>query len=485
MVRKLIVCLLVLACGLPSAIAQQQSKEDIQKRQRALQEELAELNSTLAQIKKNRKQSVGELVLVERKIRTRQALVENISNEIEDLNGDIARNTKSVEVYKKQLDTLRQNYAQSLVFAYKNRNNSDALNFLFSANSFNDAIKRYTYLKSYRRFRESQVANIKLLQTRLQQEINELNRSKVNKNNALGNQTLQLTALESDKVEKDKSIDELRSREGELAKEIAEKNRARIKFRNLMDRIIQREVDEERARQKAAELARQQEIARQKAAAAELARKQELARQKAADEEASRQKAEAEKNNNGNVAAQEPPKPSPREPERAVEKPKETPKAETPAPTRSYSVMESSKETLTQSIDFEKNKGRLPWPVSGYVTSTFGTHSVPGTLLKEYNSGIDIATEVGASVHSVANGVVTYVDEDRGTYSVLINHGKYFTAYGNLSAAHVSRGSKVSAGTPIGSAGAGIDGGGSIYFCVTNENTTYLNPENWLKAGHK
>ena len=37
---------------------------------------------------------------------------------------------------KLQLDTLKQNYAKSLVFAYKNRSNYDYLNFIFSATNF-------------------------------------------------------------------------------------------------------------------------------------------------------------------------------------------------------------------------------------------------------------------------------------------------------------------------------------------------------------
>ena len=61
---------------------------------------------------------------------------------------------------RKQLDTLKQQYARSVVYAYKNKSTYDYLNFIFSSSNFNDALKRIAYLKSYRNYREEQVANI-------------------------------------------------------------------------------------------------------------------------------------------------------------------------------------------------------------------------------------------------------------------------------------------------------------------------------------
>jgi len=50
--------------------------------------------------------------------------------------------------------------ANTIVYAYQNRSNYDMINFIFSATSFNDAIRRVSYLKSYRGYREEQVENI-------------------------------------------------------------------------------------------------------------------------------------------------------------------------------------------------------------------------------------------------------------------------------------------------------------------------------------
>src|SRR6476469_7632167 len=83
-----------------------------------------------------------------------------------------------------------------MVYSYMNRNNYDYLNFIFSASSFNDAIKRITYLKSYRTYREMQGENISRTQKLLQQRINELSGNKLKKNQVLQEKSHEMTELE-------------------------------------------------------------------------------------------------------------------------------------------------------------------------------------------------------------------------------------------------------------------------------------------------
>lgn len=141
-----------------------QSKEELQRKQQELLREISNLNKTLGDIRKSKKQSIGQLELVKRKIRAREELIYNINRDIRGLDNNIYLSTLEINKLRKELDTLKQEYAQSLLFAYKNRSNYDYLNFIFSAASFNDAVKRITYLKSYRQYREQQVANIEKTQ---------------------------------------------------------------------------------------------------------------------------------------------------------------------------------------------------------------------------------------------------------------------------------------------------------------------------------
>ena len=254
MYKQLVVLIIVLATAVTTTFAQQ-TKEDIQKKQQQLQRELADLNSTLADIKKNKKQSLSQLALVERKIKAREELVSSINKQLNNIDDEIYHNSLDIYRYKKELDTLKANYAKSLVFAYRNRSNYDYLNFIFSANSFNDAVKRATYLRSYRQYRETQVDNILKTQSLLQTKVNNLKDSKTEKSTTLQEQGKQLQQMETDRKEKDQAVEDLKGQEKELASQIQDREKTRKKLNNQLQEIIRREIAE--ARRKEAD-ARQQ-----------------------------------------------------------------------------------------------------------------------------------------------------------------------------------------------------------------------------------
>jgi murein hydrolase activator len=423
------------------ALFAQDTKEDIQKKQQDLQKQLTDLNNTLDAIKRNKKESLGQLALVQRKIATRQQLVKNLDKQMHNIDHDIYQNELGINHLKLELDTLKIQYAKSILFAYKNRSNYDYLNFLFSASSFNDAIKRIAYLKSYRQFRETQVADINKTQNLLLQKVTNLNSNKVEKGNTIKEQGKQLQNLEQDKTEKDQVVQQLKSREKDVAAEIKNNEKVRQKLQQSLQAIIRREIAEAKEKQKQEELAKQQEAEKQK-------------------------KLNPTTDNSSNTA--------------------NTPNTiTTPAKNnnRSYSPFESTQEGLTESINFENNRGRLPWPVdAGNVISPFGEHSIPGTNLHEDNPGIDISLPLDAKVKAVADGEVTSVFDLGGEQAVVVRHGKYFTTYSHLSSVTVNKGDPVRSGTLLGHAAAGDDGQGLLTFMVSNEKGVNLDPENWLKS---
>jgi murein DD-endopeptidase MepM/ murein hydrolase activator NlpD len=68
---------------------------------------------------------------------------------------------------------------------------------------------------------------------------------------------------------------------------------------------------------------------------------------------------------------------------------------------------------------------------------------------------------------------------DLGGYVVLIRHGQYFTAYGNLRSVNVSLGQTVSTGQSIGAVKTDSEDGTTLHLEIWN-NTQPVNPESWL-----
>ena len=148
-----------------------QSREDLEKKRKEIQQEIASLQEAQTLISKDKKASVSQLKLIERKLKSRYAVINNLNDEMDLIDNTIFSNNREIYRLQKQLDTLKQQYAKTIEYSYKNRSSYDMLNFIFTATSFNDAVKRATYLKSYRKYRDEQVVNINRTQKELAQRI--------------------------------------------------------------------------------------------------------------------------------------------------------------------------------------------------------------------------------------------------------------------------------------------------------------------------
>jgi len=421
---KKIIFLIVFIVSGAVAVHAQDDKSDMEKERQEIQRELADLQRNYNEIKGQRHVTLGQLNVLKRKIEVQERYLNNINREIRFLNDGIYRSTLEISKMQRQLDTLKAQYARSVVYAYKNRSTYDFLNFIFSASNFNDALKRIAYLKSYRSYREQQVNSIKETQQQItkrkQAQINQMQEKKM----AVQNQAKQVEVLEGQKKEKDVAVMELKSKEKELKGQIAAKQKRDRDLKKALAAVVRREIE------KAKEEAKKNAIAKTNVT-----------------------------NPTVNVTNS---------------------KTVTAAP-KSYLDLNASDVKLNAS--FAGNKGRLPWPVdNGIVSIHFGTYEIEGTKLKGDNPGLTIATpSAGMAVKSVFDGEVAAVANLGDGMMVTVRHGKYFTTYSNLSSVSVSRGATVSTGQALGRVGQSDDGsGGQIDFILMIESKN-VNPEPWLR----
>ncbi len=431
------------------ASAQVQSREELQKKEAELRKEINDLSNSLVQIQKNKKASVSQVAAVQRKIAAREELIGTMNRQVRLLDETIYQNELEIYRLKKELDTLKAKYAQSIVFAYKNRSNYQFLNFLFSASNFNDAIKRVTYLKSYRKLRETQVSTIQKTQEVLQLKIGTLSTSKKEQSLVLQTQQTQLKDLEEDKKQKNIVVNELKGKEKEVSALLRKKDKQRQDMRIAINAIIKREI---------AEAARKEKEERIRLAAIEKNKATKPAEITAKATPKTTTSSSTTSSNSGSI----------------------TPMTTGATSTREYSPLESTPEGVEISINFEKRN--LPWPVNiGTVIIGFGTYNAGEKLIGQ-SDGIEIALPEGTSVKSVADGKIAYAGDVGGEQVVIVKHGKYLTAYSHLSSISVSAGQVVKAGTQLGKSGVSLDGDGVLLFMVSNEKGTYLNPKSWLRA---
>lgn len=405
-----------------------QTREELEKRRKEIQQEIQDLQRAQSEISKDKKAGLSQLKLIERKLRSRYAVIENLNDEMKMIDNTIFNDNREIYRLQRELDTLKKQYARTIEYAYKNRSSYDMMNFIFSATSFNDAVRRVSYLKTYRQYRDEQVGNINRTQKELSVKINTLTRDKKEKGQVLLEQNKQKELLESEKKEKNQFVTKLKSREKEIEKEMAAKRKIERSLQTSIAAIVKREI--EAARKKAEEDAK-------KAAAA--------------------------------VAS----KPAEAKPATAS--------AVAPVSTRKVNVLENTPEVTKVSVGFENNRGNLPWPVDkATVTAGFGRQKIEGTSIIEDNIGLTIQTVPGSNVKAVFDGTVATVYDVAGSQTITIKHGKYFTTYYNLSSVNVSKGATVKMGQSIGKAAQNDDGDGEIIF-VVNVESKFVDPEDWLK----
>lgn len=483
---KKYISIFVFALIMPFCIkAQQLTREELNKQKQQIQKEIDDLNKSLNSVQNNKSSVLKTMSYLNNKIDARERLINNINKDLRRLDDDMY--LKQIEIYrlKRQLDTLKKKYKQSIIYAYKNQNNYQFLNFLFSAKSFNDALKRISYLKGYRKMREDEANTIAKTQTDLQKNIDQLNVSKLDKKSALVSQNEQLVVLEKDKQEKDKVVKQLRGQEKEINAQLSKREKQRREINNAISAAIKRETieAEKREKERLAKIKAEEDVKRKRLEAEAATAK--LAADKAKAEMDAKVKADA----TDKLAAEEKAKKTAETAKKAQEISNNY-NTETSSKTivtpdgkvRDYSVFEGTAEGLKLSIDFESNRGHLPWPVnSGTICGKYGIEHLSRTITVE-RDGLFICLPVGATVKSVADGVVSSVQSLDEYNFVTVRHGKYVTVYNRLSEVLVTKGQKINAGTLIGRAAVGDGGEGEFEFRVLNGSSKFVNPEIWLKS---
>ncbi len=411
-------------CAQPPASKEQQ---ELEKQRQQLKKELEDAQRELDRNRKTTRENMSTLAVINRKLNIQENMIANINREINLMDNNIYKSQRDINKLQLLLDTLKQEYAKSMVYAYKNRSSSDFLNFIFSSSSFNDAIKRISYLKSYRNYREMQGENILRTQVLLRTRIEELSGTKKKKSEVLQVQSKAVDALQVQQEEKNKIVARLKAEGKELNKQIAAKKQQMQTVNKAIAAAIKRAIKE------------------------------------ANDEKRKRDLAAAN-------AAKAPAAAGVSKPKRAEKEPAKKPE----------SVLLATEADVTLNSNFERNRGNLPWPVgSGYLLLHYGPNTL-GNGVEVVSQGISIGCDIGTSVKAVFDGEVLLVNNYDDVQMVVIKHGRYFTGYSNLSGVSVSKGQQVKVGQVIGRAAANLDGVGAVDFQLSNEKSE-MNPESWLK----
>lgn len=481
-----------------------ESKAELQRRQQAAQAEIAE---TRRKIKENDRQVSrnlaelgklqGDIETAKRQVAATRNQVTTLQNRIGTLEGKIAQGDKEVA-------RMRGEYLKAVKAVRKRKGSNSTLAYLFSSKSFGEARRRMRYLREFSEWRKKQTDEI-------QNELNVLNReraalaqSRDMYGKALARNVTAQKQLETQYSKQDAIVVQLKANGSALKTHLAQKQQEANALKGRVAALIA--AEQRAAEQREAErLAAEKRAAEQRAAEEKAARDRELAMTpKPGKAEGAKEPA---KEKPKETKAKEQRKRRPKQPKQAA--PKQQPKQEktepqknagnsgreyadarnrrprASAPSGSSSASASGSKPAGGS-NFASMRGSLPRPVGGAfnITSRFGPHSLPDLPDVVYdNPGIDAEVARGATAQAVYAGKVSGVYMIPGFSTVVIvNHGGYYTVYGNLASASVKVGDVVKQGSAVGCVADSEDspGHGQIHFEVW-KNRDKQDPLAWIR----
>ncbi len=413
-----------LSVGFFGAALGQTNREQLEKDKKANQDKIKQIQSVLKKTSSQKNVNMKQLQVINSQITAQQKQIGLLNDDLKLLDNEL--HTLGIERRKldQDLEKLKKEYAKMIYEASKRMNTLNNLIFLFSANTFNQFVLRYKYLKQYTDARQNQASQMEALKVQIAAQQSRITSKKDQQKVILSDRMSEAQKLTVMQTQKNTVVTELSKQEKELRAELAKSRQQAAMLEKNLKEIIERE------------------------------RRERLAREKAAREKAERERAEREARG-------------------------EAPKPETEAEKLDLSGMTDEEVKLASS--FTASKARLPWPVRGFVTDHFGRQAHPvlkGIIVD--NLGVDIQTNAGEPVRAVYDGLVLDVNSMPGYgYVVAIQHGDYMTVYAKLRSASVRPGQRVKARDNIGVVATDGEGTSELQFQVWR-NTTKLNPESWL-----
>jgi septal ring factor EnvC (AmiA/AmiB activator) len=423
-----------------------QSVNQLKKQRQEIQNQINATNKKLRETIKTEKSSNQKLQIIKKNLNDRKQLISVYNAEINALSGEIKRLSQEKSALENELEKQKKEYANLIQNTQMNKNFQSELFFLFSAKTYDQSIRRARYLREFSDYKKMQIGQIKNLKTNLELKSDSLDLHKKSKSEILRAKEIETVSLQKE----EKSVKILNTQFKKEEQKLTQEFRAHQQKRDQIDRKIEQVIAEEIRK------------AEEKKRAEEKRRLEEQKRREAA--ELAKKKTES----------------TPKEATKVDAKKETTPKV---TPERDDAISKATREENLLTGNFEKNRGRLPWPVDrGIISGHFGTYSPPGQHhVTVNNRGVYFRSPAGTNARSVYDGVVTrqFMLAGSGTI-VIVQHGTYRTVYGNLSKVYVKEGQKVSTKQAIGQIFTDESNGQAELHFQIWQGSTLTNPEKWI-----
>lgn len=230
---------LLLSAGNLSA---QTTRESLEKKRVELRNEIRRINELRSSNKQKERSVLSQVEDLDQQIRSTENLIKVTNQQANLLTNQINANTNKISRLREELEQLKEDYARMIEKSYKSKSSQSRIMFLLSSENFLQAYKRLQYMKQYTNYRKQQGDEIKVRTEELQELNADLADQKEAKDALIAENRQTRAQLEKNKKAQQDLMQNIRSKEGEFAAQIRQKQQEINKIDAQIEKMIRESI---------------------------------------------------------------------------------------------------------------------------------------------------------------------------------------------------------------------------------------------------